>query len=102
MLALCSDLRDLAVHPSSHCINQQNGSWATLSSCYGGDSLYHRGANFFDSHLACAGGVSFSSQEKGTAFRGEIEQLKSEHEENNLPQTDCATSKQENDTLSQG
>lgn len=25
---------------------------------------------FFDSHLACTGGVSFSSQEKGTAFRG--------------------------------
>lgn len=44
----------------------------------------------------------FLRKKREPLFGGEIEQLKSEHEENNLPQTDCATSKQENDTLSQG
>lgn len=44
----------------------------------------------------------FLRKKREPLFRGEIEQLKSEHEENNLPKTDCSTSKQENDTLPQG
>lgn len=44
----------------------------------------------------------FIRKRRKPLFEGEIEQLKSEHEESNFPKTDCATSKQENDTLPQG
>ena len=44
----------------------------------------------------------FLRKRRKPLFEGEIEQLKSEHEESNFPKTDCATSKQENDTLPQG
>ena len=44
----------------------------------------------------------FLRKKRKTLFEEKIEQLKSEHEENNFPQTDCATSERENDTLPQG